>query len=263
MLRADTRKFPVFILFFVFSPIILIFLFPTSLTAAKQNTEAPIKLIKPIKFPVLIYHTSSEDNPGGISELYVKPSEFEKQIKYLTENNYTFCTFDDWYSLHDKNKPVFITFDDGYEENYTEIFPILKKYNAKITLFLMTNPDPIRLTADMVSEMSDSGLVKFESHTSTHADLAGISSDDAKLTSELENSKAKIEEMTGRRVLAVSYPGGKYNKKVIEKAREFYMFGISVRHGLQRTDKDGDFEIRRIPIGRETSLKEFIKLLGG
>jgi len=70
--------------------------------------------------PVLMYHTSSENNPGDITELYIKPSEFEKQIKYLTENNYTLCTFDDWHKLHEIQKPVFITFDDGYYENYTD-----------------------------------------------------------------------------------------------------------------------------------------------
>jgi len=216
-----------------------------------------------LNVPVLMYHTSSEDNPGGIPELYVKPSEFEKQIKYLTENNYNFCTFDDWYNLHDKTKPVFITFDDGYLENYTEIFPVLKKYGAKITIFLVTDSNPVRLSADMVREMSDSGLVKFESHTLTHANLPEISSDDGRLTSELGNSKIKIEQMTGKRVLALSYPEGKYNAKVTEKAREFYMFGISVKHGIHRTDKDGDFEIRRLPVGRETSLNGFIRLLGG
>jgi len=143
-----------------------------------------------------MYHTSSEDEPGDFPDLYIKPSEFEKQIKYLCDNDYTFCTFNDWFALYNIKKPVFITFDDGYKENYTEIFPILQKYDAKITIFLTTEPETERLTLDMIREMSDSGLVKFESHTATHPDLAQISSNAARLTDELKNSKEKIYRLT-------------------------------------------------------------------
>jgi len=222
---------------------------------------AIIEKPKTIRFPVLMYHTSSENNPGDYSDLYVKPSEFEKQIKYLTENNYTFCMFDDWNNLQNITKPVFITFDDGYEENYTEIYPILQKYNAKITIFLVTNPAKIRLTEEMIREMSDSGLVKFESHTATHPILTGISSDDSRLTDELRNSKLRIEKITGKPVLAISYPEGMYNEKVKEKAREYYKFGLTTIYGRHRTDID-DFEIRRIGISRNDSINAFIKLLG-
>ena len=229
------------------------------ITPEPGSLEPPVNSVK--KFPVLMYHTSSENNPGALADLYVKPSEFEKQIKYLSENNYIFCTFDDWHKLQNTEKPVFITFDDGYEENYTEIFPILKKYNAKITIFLVVNTVNIQLTEDMIREMSDSGLVKFESHTLTHVKLAEISSDDRRLTEELLNSKIKIEEITGKRVFAISYPNGYFNKKVKEKAREFYDFGISTVGGIHRTDID-NFEIRRIGVGRYDSLNDFIKFLG-
>lgn len=231
----------------------------TEESAESAIAEKPKQTIK--KFPVLMYHTSSENDPGDFADLYVKPSEFERQVEYLSENDYTFCTFDDWYNLQNIEKPVFITFDDGYEENYTEIFPILKKYNAKITIFLVVNPDKIRLTSDMIREMSDSGLVKFESHTLSHTKLTDISSDEQRLTEELINSKIKIEIMTGKKVVAISYPEGKFNKKVKEKAKEFYNFGLTTEFGLHRTDID-NFEIRRIGIGRNDSINTFIRFLG-
>ena len=215
---------------------------------------------KIFNIPIFLYHTSSENNPGKYAELYVKPSEFEKQIKYLSDNNYNFCIFDDWYDLYDIKKPVFITFDDGYEENYTEIFPILKKYNAKATIFLIAGEDKIQMREDMIREMSDSGLVKFESHTLNHPELNKISSDEEKLTDELRNSKLKIEEMTGKRVIALAYPHGEYNKKVKEKTREFYKFGLRDNSGIHRSDI-GNYEIRRFAIGRSDSLYDFIRLL--
>ena len=221
---------------------------------------------KTLKFPIFMYHNSAEEepaNPDGLydPDLFVKPSEFEKQIEYLIENNYTFCIFDDWYDLYDIKKPVFITFDDGYLENYTEIFPILKKYNVKITIFLVTDPHKeIKLTPKMIREMSDSGLVKFESHTLTHVNLTDISSDDERLTDELKNSKSEIEQITGRRVYAIAYPSGRFDNAVEDKTKEFYQFGVTTIWGMHKTNIS-NYEIRRMSIGRGMTIDDFIKLL--
>ena len=212
--------------------------------------------------PIFMYHTSSENNPGSLTELYVKPSEFEKQVQYLDENGFTFCTFDDYYNLDNIDKPVFLTFDDGYKENYTEIFPILKKYNAKITIFLIINSIiDSNLTLDMITEMNDSGLVKFESHTLSHPSLVAISLNDTLLTAEIQNSKTNIEEITGKPVLALAYPNGEFNDAVIEKTKEFYLFGLRKDLGMHNTEYD-PYEIRRIRMNRSTSLANFINYLG-
>ena len=226
-------------------------------------TEPPPAAVSK-NIPVFMYHTSSENNPGGLAELYVKPSEFEKQIKYIIDNGYTLCTFDDWYNLNNIDKPVFITFDDGYKENYTEIFPVLQKYNAKITIFLtIDNMAAENFTAEMIREMSDSGLVKFESHTISHPDLPSVSSNDERLIRELGDSKKQIEELTGKPVIALAYPGGGYNAKVIERARVYYKFGLTVIHGRHNTGAHSDFEIRRLRMNRSTSINAFINMLGG
>lgn len=212
--------------------------------------------------PILMYHTSSENNPGALAELYVKPSEFEKQVQYLSENGFTFCTFDDYYNLNNISKPVFITFDDGYKENYTEIFPILKKYETKITLFLTLNSiTDSNITLDMIIEMNESGLVKFESHTNTHPSLVAISSNETNLTNEIQNSKTKIEEITGKTVLALAYPNGEFNDTVKEKTKEFYLFGLRKDLGMHNTAYD-PYEVRRIRINRSTSLAGFINYVG-
>ncbi|MCL2814160.1 MAG: polysaccharide deacetylase family protein [Oscillospiraceae bacterium] len=230
-------------------------------TEAKTEPMEPKELILK-NMPILMYHTSSEADPGGLVELYVKPSEFEKQIQYLSENGFTFCTFDDYYNLDAIDKPVFITFDDGYRANYTEIFPVITKHNAKITIFLMiSNMEAENFSFEMIKEMSDSGLVKFESHTLTHPDLSSISSNDAWLTREIKDSKMKIEEMTGKRVVALAYPAGKFNETVKTKIKEFYYFGLRADLGMHRTDFDL-FEVRRIRINRSTSLANFINLIG-
>jgi len=239
----------------------------------KHQTEKKIiKKFKPIIYeptdlksknvPILMYHTSSEKEPAGLRGLYVKPSEFEKQLQYLTDNNFTFCTFDDYYNLNNIEKPVIITFDDGYKENYTEIYPLLKKYRAKITIFLaLSSIRPSNITQNMIVEMNKSGLVKFESHTNTHPSLSAISSNNARLTDELLNSKLKIEEITGRKVLALAYPNGEFNEAVKQKTKEFYLFGLRKDLGMHNTIYD-NYEIRRIRIDRNTPLETFKKLVG-
>lgn len=230
-----------------------------TIESIEENIEDIVLLPKDV--PILMYHTSSENNPGGLAELYVKPSEFEKQLQYLIEAGFTFCTFDDYYRLNNIDKPIFLTFDDGYLENYTEIFPVLQKYNAKITLFLiLSSITPSNLTQEMIVEMSDSGLVKFESHTLTHPSLVQISGNDKRLTDELQDSKIKIEEITGKKVLALSYPNGEFNDIVKEKAKEFYSFGLRKDLNMHNTEYD-NFEVRRIRINRSTNIETYAKII--
>jgi len=230
----------------------------TEITTTGQESAALEVLSKNI--PVFMYHTSSQNDPGALAELYIKPSEFEKQIKYLSENGFTFCTFDDYYNLNDIKKPVFITFDDGYRKNYTEIYPIIQKYNAKITIFLIINSIDSELLTDMISEMSDSGLVKFESHTMTHPSLTAASANEARLTAELLDSKIKIEEVTGKPVTALAYPNGEFNDLVKEETKKYYSFGLRKDLGMHNTDYD-PYEVRRIRVNRSTSIETFINLL--
>ena len=212
--------------------------------------------------PILMYHTSSESNPGSLSELYVRPSAFRAQMEYLIEKNYSFCTFDDFENISQYQKPIFITFDDGYLANYTEIYPILKDLDVRITIFLVVSlVKQGALNWDHVVEMSDSGLVKFESHTMTHPSLPSISGNAKRLNTELEDSKRIIEEHTGVEVVALAYPNGEFNSAVITEARKHYKYAL--RKDLGKHYLSGsNYEIRRIRINRSTSLQEFKSLLG-
>jgi len=220
----------------------------------------PIQPAPPVNIPIFMYHTSSEHNPGPLSSLYVRPSEFERQIRHLYENGFTFVTFDDWHNLHNIERPVMITFDDGYAANYTEIFPILQRYNARIVIFLtLSNLYTSGLTTDMVRRMHDSGLVQFEAHSITHRSLPGLS--DAALTRELRDARDMIENITNRPVVAAAWPGGDSNARVREFARRYYQFGINASGGMHNTGID-DFQIRRFRVSRGTTMTQFINMLG-
>jgi peptidoglycan/xylan/chitin deacetylase (PgdA/CDA1 family) len=151
--------------------------------------------------PILTYHTSSEGEPAANAELYIKPSAFREQMTWLLENGYTFCTFDDFSRLGAIEKPVLVTFDDGYPENYTEIFPIIRELGIPITIFVF-NGAP--LSPEQMREMAQSGLVFFESHGETHTDMTSLDKD--ALQGELIRSAAWIRDITGRAPVALAYP---------------------------------------------------------
>ena len=115
----------------------------------------------------LMYHSiDSEKNKGGI---FI--DEFEEHIKWIKDKktfkmeelkglNYTL-----------PQNSILITFDDGYKNNYTLAFPILKKYNMKATIFLNTKfieKDEAYLNWDEIREMYESGLIDFQLHTHSH-----------------------------------------------------------------------------------------------
>ena len=115
----------------------------------------------------LMYHSiDSEKNKGGI---FV--DEFEEHIKWIKDKK-TF-KMEELKGLDYTLPPnsILITFDDGYKNNYTLAFPILKKYNMKATIFLNTKfieKDEAYLNWDEIREMYESGLVDFQLHTHSH-----------------------------------------------------------------------------------------------
>ena len=74
--------------------------------------------------PVLMYHAVGDDCLGE-EHLFVRPAELEQQLQYLSENGYETIFFEDLAHLERYEKPVILTFDDGYDDNYTLLLPLL------------------------------------------------------------------------------------------------------------------------------------------
>ena len=189
----------------------------------------PSQIFAQRKVPILIYHSIDEYKGNGTKDLYVTPENFEKQMMYLRDQGYTLLTFDRWQDISQVNKPIFITFDDGYKNNLNafETFRKLENKQFKPTGTFFVISDFIgrsnRLTKSDLKMMSDSGLISIQSHTATHPDLTKIKNYD----NELKGSKDKIQQITGKPVIALAYPYGNFNDKVVAETKKYYSFGLT------------------------------------
>jgi peptidoglycan/xylan/chitin deacetylase (PgdA/CDA1 family) len=213
-----------------------------------------------------MYH-SIDYNPVFFT---VRPKEFQKQMSYLSEKKYNVISLKKLFEcLTLKNIPpktVVLTFDDGYEDNYFNAFPILKKYNFPATIFLATafigkkipNSAEIPLNAlnwDQIKEMHNSGLIDFEPHTVHHPRLPLIPLEEAE--KEILESKTIIEEKLNKKCKFFAYPHGSYNSQIQEilKKNNFWA-ALILGEGLV-SPKDDPFCLKRVSIDSTTNFIQF------
>lgn len=227
--------------------------FPTEIHIASSQVK------KGVKIPSLMYHEVS-DNVWGLPYLFVSPSEMRSQISWLLKNGYDPIFYSDLTHVSDYDKPVLITFDDGYDGNYENLFPIIKEFNVKVTIFVVTDNigKAHRMTAAQIREMSDSGLVSIQSHTHTHVLLDTLTADE--LVTEFQQSKTVISSITGKSPYVLSYPEGRSTAYAREIAGIFFSFGVQDRNGPWKTTSDL-FQAKRVTIAREMTLSQFASVV--
>ncbi len=211
----------------------------------------------PACVPILMYH-SVGDTPVGVELLSVKTTDFETQIKYLSDNGYTALSFDELKTAGNYKKPIIITFDDGYADNYENAYPILKKYNFKATIFIVSSyiNSPGFLSESQIPEMMD--LISFQSHTVSHKPLVEFNESDLEL--ELSASKDKISGITHKPVFVISYPNGSYDKQVADTASKYYDYALTTKFGYYFSNSP-KYKIERIAVSRSESLEDFVSML--
>lgn len=227
--------------------------------------------------PVLIYHgVGREDAKNwGDLNLLIVPETFEEQIKYLYEHGYKIVSVEEVSKRlrmnEDVKKYIAITFDDGYLNNYTHAFPILKKYNATATFYII--PDAIGshsynggtakyMNDTQIKEMLKAGM-RIGSHTMSHYDLTSIREEDYQ--KELAESKRLLEQRFKTHIESIAYPCGLYNEKIVNLVKEYgYKEGVTTNLGVntKKTYDKNPMEMYRIGIFNGINgIKGFIRTI--
>ena len=210
--------------------------------------------------PILMYHAVSNDI-WGIPELFVDPAEMEKQLAYLVENDYDPIWFEDLRYIDRYDKPVILTFDDSYLDNYEELLPLLEKYQVKATFFVIAGvleTAPHSMTPTMVTYAAESGLVSIQSHGMTHHDMGAMSADT--LRYEFGESKRILAALTKQEPYVLCYPEGRYSSLTLDIAPEYFKFATKMNGKLYNTSDD-PFLAARYYVARYTTLDEFAAMV--
>lgn len=229
------------------------------------------------EIPILCYHRLINDDAGkGQFPTYLHTNRFEKHLRYLRANGYRTMLFSDLEKepfFDQKQRSVILTFDDGYEDNYHLLFPLLKKYDAKAVIYLVSGRQsnewdvpggekvlPLMNQAQW-QEMLASGLVEFGAHTMTHPDLSAISPEQA--DEEIRQSKVQLEQALGVPVVTFAYPYGRLSERVKELTRRAgFKYGVATDSGPLAVHED-PFEVRRIVIFPNTTPRRFARKVTG
>lgn len=203
--------------------------------------------------PILMYH-HVDYQPQQKEDLNtVSPESFERQMKYLKDNHYNVIGFDAFITaLTDKRelpkKTVVLSFDDGYEDNYTYALPILKKYQFPAIIFLPSDLIGTKgfMTWDQVKLVADLGI-EMGSHSRTHMYLPDYPSLEL-LRSEIAGSKTIIEEKLGKPVQYFCYPVGGFTQEIKELVKNVgYKAAVTTNRGFAKNNSDL-YELKRIRI---------------
>ncbi|MBI2196908.1 polysaccharide deacetylase family protein [Candidatus Daviesbacteria bacterium] len=227
-----------------------------------KEVQESIKNVKPQKYlrvPILLYHYVEyvKDPKDTIRKsLNLEPHAFDLEVKTLQEAGYSFITLADLADgLDDKRtlpaKSVILTFDDGYRDFYTDVFPILKKYQIKAVVFVIPNfiDRPDNLTTWMISEIIKSGLVEIGAHTMNHTYLRGLSLNQVRY--EIEQSKSYLEKSFGIQVISFAYPYGAFDNGAIDEVKKAgFRTAVTTIPGTFSMDVNRFFLYRVRPGGR-------------
>ncbi|KPK42625.1 MAG: hypothetical protein AMJ78_01745 [Omnitrophica WOR_2 bacterium SM23_29] len=200
----------------------------------------------------LVYHSVGHIEPQADPyRINVLPEIFDKHLEVISGN---------------KNR-IDITFDDGYSNNFTDTFPLLKKYNLSATFFLVTDFVDGKIKSEVLGgkdfkerplrwdeiKIMDRAGMRFGSHSKTHKFLTRVSEE--QLKSELSDSKSRIEQVLGHQIDSFAYPFGDVDsfnggiKAVLKESN--YNYAYTNIMGSNSAEHSDEFALRRIRIHSE------------
>ncbi len=224
--------------------------------------------------PVIMYHRFiRDDSEKGVHGTYMHVDMLEKHFKLLKRMGFETLTFKDLadngliHRLEYGKRYIILTVDDGYKDNYELLLPLLKKYNFKAVIYVVTgesfnrwdvevpeNPDksvPL-MSTEQLKALHDSGCVEIGGHTLTHPRLSTLSDQEQK--EQIEINKQQLEELLQSKLCSFAYPYGDHNQSSKNISQEAgYEFAVATDSGPLAIHQD-KYQIRRIAIFPKTDV---------
>ena len=223
--------------------------------AAKAKAPAA-SLTVPRGVPVLMYHSIGDerDNDAVISK-----ERFIEQMEFLYKNHYNPLTLDELegYISQGKplpEKPVVLTFDDGYRDTFDVAMPILKQYGFPSMVFIPAGEVGTNLTWEQLREMKAAGM-QVGSHSYFHRELAKLSPTEQ--AEEIAKSKEVLDRNLQQDTRWFCYPYGSYDDVTLKLLREKGLtIAVTTNAGWAKTG-DNPLVLNRVWIGNSVDLKHF------
>lgn len=233
----------------------------------KRHIRDILYALKQKSILILAYHSIAD----GTDFYGVTTDMFRKQMGWLSRQNYAVINLDEavgrFYSKQIDKKYVVITFDDGYKNNFTNAYQVLKAYNFKATFFIVTNAIGLKnvwddsvlqlMNWDELNQLYDDGNI-IGSHTHSHINLSGIT-DEELLSLELEYSCQVIQDKIKTTFIPFAFPygAGVYNERVRQKVIKNYPCAVK-SCGFFGNNSDADlWSLKRTRIDSTIGMKEF------
>ena len=221
-----------------------------------------------VRIPIIIYHRVRPDFPSESEaqrSFSITPQLFEQQLRYLQDQGYTAISLDEFVrdaelgTTSPAAKPVVLTFDDGWQNQYSYALPLLEKYHMTAVFYIYTDPIgkyPEFLTWDEIKTMDAAGMT-IGSHTLSHPHLSSLSP--AQLRNELFESKKVLEDHLGKSVVHFASPYGYTSDALVALLKEAgYQTGRTTYKGAYHS-RDDLLHLTGFPVRRD--FKDFTWLL--
>ena len=229
----------------------------------KSNREIAVHV------PILLYHYVEhvKDKKDTIRQsLNIYPETLKSQIETLKNAGYIFVTPSDLAKVLNgtaenfPKKTVILSFDDGYMDFYTDVFPILKQENVRAVAYIVPNflNRPNFMFSFQLKEVAKSPLVEIGAHTMDHYALAGMEKNKARY--EIAESRKVLQKELGLPINSFAYPYGSFDKQAIGLVREAgFIDAVSTIPDINNTNQT-KFYLYRLRAGARTgqSLLDFL-----
>lgn len=217
--------------------------------------------------PILMYHYVSVPPVAANAvrrDLSVPPDIFDQEMRYLSEQGYQTIQLRDLVSYFETGaqlppKPIILTFDDGYADHYTNVFPTLKDFGFTGTFFIITQfADQGAngyMTWEQIQELAANGM-EIGTHTIDHrANLAGLSVNTQRRT--IQPARDALQEYVPNPSPVFAYPAGSYDHNTLDLLRELgYAAAVTTKQGVVQQSTQS-LELKRLRVHGAWSIAQF------